>query len=91
MDLNQVIRILNTFTDDDLTALNRAVVTQIKTRRSAVSAINRHLFKAGDVVKWSGRNGPSKGTIIRVKQKKAIVDAGPGRNWDIPLAMLSAA
>ena len=89
MNLNQVIRILNTFNEDELVSLNRAVVDQIKSQRSAQAAINRHLFKAGDTVRWEGRHGPSEGKITKVNRKKAIITVGIER-WNVPLNMLTA-
>ena len=89
MDLNQVIRILNTFNEDELVSLNRAVVDQIKSQRSAQAAINRHLFRVGDVVSWNGRAGVNEGKITKVNRKKAIITVGIER-WNVPLNMLTA-
>jgi hypothetical protein len=75
----------------DLQALNNACVSQIKSLRNRKSALNRHVFKAGDRVSWNGRRGNQVGTIVRVKRKKAICDVGAGRNWDVPLGMLMQA
>lgn len=79
------------FTDEELRAINDAVIRQLKLNRSCKAAEARNTFKAGDRVKWTGRRGNQVGTIVRVKRKKAICDVGAGRNWDVPLGMLSAA
>jgi len=80
--------------ETDLRELNHACVAQLKAIRNRKSALNRHVFKAGDRVSFNGRAGLTEGTIVRVKRKKAIVSVDDGRlpgNWDVPLGMLSAA
>ena len=89
--VKDVIEDLGQFTDEELRAINDAVIRQLKFNRSCKAAAARNIFKAGDRVKWSGRRGNQVGTIVRVKRKKAICDVGAGRNWDVPLGMLSAA
>jgi hypothetical protein len=91
MTLSEALNAMSTMTELELSELNRAVCSELKSRRSADSARKRFLFKAGDKVSWSGRNGYTEGTIVRVKRKKAICDVGYGRNWDVPLNMLTAA
>ena len=92
--VKDVIEDLGQFTDEELRAINDAVIRQLKFNRSCKAAAARNIFKAGDRVKWSGRRGNQVGTIVRVKRKKAIVFVDkvqrPG-NWDVPLGMLSAA
>ena len=36
------------------------------------------------------RDSAIKRRTLRVKRKKAICDVGSGRNWDVPLSMLTA-
>ncbi len=91
MTFADTINAIGNMTESELSDLNRAVCSELKSRRSADSARKRFLFKAGDKVSWSGRNGYTEGTIVRVKRKKAICDVGYGRNWDVPLNMLTAA
>ena len=82
------------FTDEELRAINTAVINQLKSNRNQQAAVNRAAFQAGDRVKFNGRTGLTEGTIVRVKRKKAIVSVDEGRlpgNWDVPLGMLSAA
>ena len=89
--LRGILNDLRDMNEADLRTLNSAVVDQIKLLRNRDAALNRRIFSAGDRVKWNGRRGLTEGTIVRVKRKKAIVDVGVGRNWDVPLGMLSAA
>ena len=71
-------------------ALNSAVYDRLKNVRDRDSALKRRTLRAGDKVSWTGRNGYTEGVIVRVKRKKAICDVGHGRNWDVPLSMLTA-
>ena len=92
--VKNVIEDLGQFTDEELRAINDAVIRQLKFNRSCKTAAARNIFKAGDRVSWTGRRGGQVGTIVRVKRKKAIVSVNEGRrpgNWDVPLGMLSAA
>jgi hypothetical protein len=90
--VKNVLSNTNQFTDEELRAINTAVIDQLKFNRNRKNAANRHAFKAGDRVKFDGRAGLTEGTIVRVKRKKAIVSVDEGLrpgNWDVPLGMLS--
>jgi hypothetical protein len=90
MKLNEIMNNLNDLEEAELRALNRAVISQMKAIRNRESALKRHTLREGDKVSWTGRSGYTEGTIVRVKRKKAICDVGHGRNWDVPLNMLTA-
>ncbi len=90
MQLSEALNMISGMTETELHDLNRAVIVQIKDRRSRDARKKRCTLRSGDKVSWSGKRGYYEGTIVRVKRKKAIVDAGPGLNWDVPLNMLSA-
>ena len=81
---------LPTLTETQLRTLNRLVIDQLKSIRDIEAAEKRRVLRAGDKVSWDGRRGYTEGTIVRVKRKKAIVDVGYGRNWDVPLSMLTS-
>ena len=92
--VKNVLEDLGQFTDEELRAINTAVINQLKSNRNHKATVNRYAFKPGDQVKWTGRRGEQVGTVVRVKRKKAIVSVDEGRlpgNWDVPLGMLSAA
>ncbi len=95
MTYTKILTNLSTLSENELRSLNHAVCDQLKAIRNKDAALKRHLFKAGDKVSWSGRNGHTEGVIVRVKRKKAIVvvsgDSYLGRSWDVPLNMLNAA
>ena len=90
MKLNEIMNNLNDLEEAELRALNHAVISQMKAIRNRESALKRRTLRAGDKVSWDGRYGYTEGTIVRVKRKKAICDVGSGRNWDVPLNMLTA-
>ncbi len=90
MELTNILNELHTMSGDQLRVLNRAVCNQMSSIRDRDSAIKRRTLRAGDKVSWTGRGGYTEGVIVRVKRKKAICDVGAGRNWDVPLSMLTA-
>jgi len=90
MELRTILNELHHLNADQLRDLNRAVCSQMSAIRDRDSALKRRTLQAGDKVSWNGRGGYTEGTIVRVKRKKAICDVGAGRNWDVPLNMLTA-
>ncbi len=88
--LGRISTELPTLTETQLRTLNRLVIDQLKSIRDIEAAEKRRVLRAGDKVSWNGRRGYTEGTIVRVKRKKAIVDVGYGRNWDVPLSMLTS-
>ncbi len=93
MELTTILNELHTLNGDQLRSLNRAVCNQMSSIRDRDSALKRRTLRAGDKVSWNGREGYTEGTIVRVKRKKAICAVGTafsGRNWDVPLNMLTA-
>ena len=80
---------LSELTDDQLRSLNHAVCDTLKSRRKTANLRARHKFVAGDRVSFSGRNGYTEGTVVRVKRTEAIIDTGELRDWNVPLGMLN--
>ena len=89
MQLHEALNMISGMNESELLDLNRAVCMQIKDRQNRDARSKRYSLKSGDKVSWSGKRGYYEGTIVRIKRKKAIVDVGPGLNWDVPLNMLS--
>ena len=90
MELTTILNELHTLNGDQLRSLNRAVCNQMASIRDRDSALKRRTLREGDKVSWNGRGGYTEGTVVRIKRKKAICDVGSGRNWDVPLSMLTA-
>jgi len=88
--LDKILNDLNKFTEAELRTVNGHVIDLLKSLRNREAGLKRRTLKTGDRVTWNGRNGHTEGTIVRVKRKKAICSVGHGRNWDVPLTMLSA-
>ena len=81
---------LLTWTDDEVTEAWSLVAAEGDRRRNLRTSTNKNVLRAGDKVTWTGRAGKMSGTIVRVKRKKAIVDAvSTCQRWDIPLSMLT--
>lgn len=89
MDFTQILESTHQLSEAELRELNLFICGRLKERRSFDAALKRRTLVEGDRVSWDGRNGYTEGTIIRVKRKKAICDVGHGRNWDVPLNMLT--
>lgn len=89
MSYNNIVSNISKLSESQLRSLNGLVIEQLKMIRSIESAEKRAILREGDRVSWSGRHGYTEGSIIRVKRKKAICSVGHGRNWDVPLNMLT--
>lgn len=88
--LSEILNKIEKLDNDQLQQLNHAVVRRLKINRDHDAVIKRQTLCEGDRVSWAGRQGRQEGTIVRIKRKKAICDIGAGRNWDVPLSMLTA-
>ncbi len=88
MTFDQILDSTQNLTEGQLRELNAFICARLKERRSFDAALKRRTLSEGDKVSWSGRNGYTEGTIVRIKRKKAICSVGHGRNWDVPLNML---
>lgn len=89
MTLDTFTKNLSTLSEADLRELNKAVVQHIKVRRNVTAALKRKSLEVGQKVCWQGRLGEVKGTVVRIKRKKALCNVG-GQTWDVPLSMLKA-
>jgi len=89
MTFDEILDSTRTLTEAELRELNNFVCLRLKESRNFDAALKRRTLSEGDKVSWNGRNGYTEGTIVRVKRKKAICSVGHGRNWDVPLNMLS--
>ena len=89
MTFDQILDSTQQLSEGELRELNSFIIARLKERRSFDAALKRRTLSAGDKVSWTGRNGFTEGTIVRIKRKKAICSVGYGRNWDVPLNMLT--
>ena len=48
-------------------------------------------FTVGQKVKWSGKNGPMSGTVIKVMKKNVRVKVSTTETWNVTATMLKAA
>ena len=85
--MENILSELKTLSENDLIDLNRAVIAQLKRSRAAKSKAVKMTLNEGDTVRWSGRKGPQRGTVVSIKRKFAHVDVGNG-TWRVPMNML---
>ncbi len=85
--MENILSELKTLSEKDLLDLNRAVVSELKRARAAKTKVIKMSLNEGDTVRWSGRKGPQRGTVVSIKRKYAHVDVGAGI-WRVPMNML---
>ena len=88
--MENILSELKTLSEKDLLDLNRAVVSELKRARAAKTKVIKMSLNEGDTVRWSGRKGPQRGTVVSIKRKYAHVDVGAGI-WRVPMNMLKKA
>ncbi len=88
--MENILSELKTLSEKDLIDLNRAVIAQLKRSRAAKSRAVKMTLNEGDAVRWTGRKGPQRGTVVSIKRKYAHVDVGAGI-WRVPMNMLKKA
>jgi preprotein translocase subunit YajC len=82
---------LLTWTDEEVNEVWSLVAAEGKLRQTNRTINMKSSLSPGDTVSFNGRkSGAVSGTIVRIKTKKAIVEVS-GRQWDVPLAMLTKA
>ena len=73
---------------EELCQLNADVVALIKARRRQEAGSMRRQLSLGDVVNVNERDRTSTGTIKKIMRTRAIVTIN-GRDWKVPMSMLS--
>jgi len=86
--VNSVINQLENLNEQQLIDLNKAVIRKLRRVRSAQTRAMKMSLNEGDTVKWNGKKGPQRGTVVSIKRKFAHVDTGPGI-WRVPMNMLT--
>jgi len=89
MTFDQILDSTQQLSEGELRELNSFIIARLKERRSFDAALKRRTLSEGDKVTWTGRNGHTEGTIVRIKRKKAICAVENSGNWDVPLNMLT--
>ncbi|MDD4989635.1 MAG: hypothetical protein PHV42_04395 [Candidatus Pacebacteria bacterium] len=73
----------------DLVAINRYLAGIIKQNRKIENSSKAFEFQVGDHVSFENRGCAHTGSIIKVKNIKAIVETEFGHHWDVPFRMLT--
>jgi len=79
---------LNSMTIQDLLKLNKQVVAIVKEKQRMDNRTASFSFMPGDTVKYTGRFGPTQGSVLEVKRTKVLVQSQVGR-FLVPASMLS--
>jgi len=85
--MENILSELKNLSEKDLLELNRAVLAQLKRERSAKTRAMKMSLNEGDTVRWTGRKGTQRGTVVAIKRKFAHIDVGNG-TWRVPMNML---
>lgn len=88
-NLNILHTMLHTWSDEEVSEAWRMIADEGKRRKNVKTRKLKGELSPGDkVVFESGKMGTCNGHIIRVKTKNAIVEV-KGRNWNVPMSMLT--
>ena len=80
-----------TWTDDQVYEAWSVIAAEGKQRKNRTAARLKQELTSGDEVMFEGRKaGKCTGRIVRIKRKNAIVKVS-GRDWNVPLSMLTKA
>ena len=85
--LRGMINDLQDMSEVDLRKLNKAVIAQLKRTQAVKAKAVKMSLNEGDTVRWTGRKGLQRGTVVSIKRKFAHVDVGSG-TWRVPMNML---
>ena len=95
MTLDNILESINGLSENELLTLNGCVVQNIKAIRTKRMLAVRDALKPGDTVTFTGRQAgrggkrfPVTGHIVRVKRKRAEVEAH-GSTWNVPIVSLT--
>ena len=88
-NLNILHTMLHTWSDEEVSEAWQMIADEGKRRKKAKTQKLKYILNPGDRVKFeSSKLGTCNGHIIRVKTKNAIVEVN-GRNWNVPMSMLT--
>ncbi len=86
--MQNILDELSNLNEQQLLSLNAAVVRNLKRVRAAQAKAMKLSLNEGDTVKWRGKKGPQRGTVVAIKRKFAHVDVG-NVVWRVPMNMLN--
>jgi hypothetical protein len=80
---------LDKMSEQQLRQLNREIVSRLKMIAAVRRTTALAAFRIGDHVAFETDHGTVTGTIIRINQKTASIDADDGRGWRVSPGALS--
>ena len=88
-NLNILHTMLHTWSDEEVSEAWRMIADEGKRRKSVKTRTLNGEPRPGDKVEFeSYKMGTCNGHIVRVKTKNALVEV-KGRNWNVPMSMLT--
>lgn len=80
------VEAVHTMSADEINTL----VEAIKLRRTQLARTSVRSLCVGDLVQFSGKSGSStRGRVIKLNRKTAVVDCGLGGKWRVTASMLT--
>src|SRR3989344_8272931 len=74
---------LDSLSEEELRALNREIIKRLDFYSFARRKIQLMEFRVGDKVEFDTDHGTITGTVTRINQKTASIDANDGRGWRV--------
>ena len=66
----------------------RDLFEAIRLRQTFLGNKTIRKLAVGDTVSYNGRNGPTKGRVVKINRKYVLVDTASGK-WRVPATMLT--
>ena len=89
--VDNIIAILDTYSDEDLRKLNQAAYNILNGKRKKKIAAKKSELYVGMEVKFDGRTG----TIRKINRTKCVVEVPGGpfgsQSWNVPMTMVTPA
>lgn len=86
-NLNILVTMLHTWTDDEVYEAWQLIADEGKRRKDRKTKAAKATLKIGDKVRYRTKIGTSTGKIVKVKTKNATVVSN-GKMWNVPMNIL---
>ena len=90
MTYSQILNLTSTMSVEELSNLNREIVSIIKHRRKMAAKDTKSILSVGDDVEVTDRNGTSRGKVEKIMRTRAIVNIH-GVRYKVPMNMITLA
>ena len=90
MTYSQILNLTSTLSMEELSNLNRDLVSIIKHRRKMLAKDTKSILSVGDDVLVTDRTGTSRGKVEKIMRTRAIVNI-QGMRYKVPMSMITLA